>query len=321
MLLLNILIFILSTILLIKCANWLTGAAIEISHFFGLPKAVIGATVIALATTLPETLTSFMSGIRHHTDLGVGNALGSPATNLGLIMGLTLIFSHPTTKPYEIKQNSIIATTILIALSLFFFNKDIDATGATLLIITALLFLIYSGYKAYHHAGLHEKILAKFHQHRHMMEGRELRHILRELILAIIFLPIATYGITQSGIDLARFFHVPEFLIGFTLISLGTSLPELTIAITLFIKKHQDLSFGNLTGASILTLTLSLGTAILFEPFHLSRELILFTFPYLILIFLSTFLLLKKEVSPRFIGIILLILYGIYTYNNILIST
>ncbi|GIW59685.1 MAG: hypothetical protein KatS3mg087_0751 [Patescibacteria group bacterium] len=78
-LLINVLIFSAALFALIKAANFITEAAIEISKHFGLPRTVVGATIIALITTLPETITAIMAGIQGHNNLGIGNAFGTPA--------------------------------------------------------------------------------------------------------------------------------------------------------------------------------------------------------------------------------------------------
>lgn len=321
MLIFYLILFAISLGILIKSAGWMSDAAIQIAHHFGLPSPVIGATIITLVTTIPETLTSIISGVRGHGELGIGNAFGSPATNVGLIMGLTLLLSKPKTKPYEITQNIVVVTIILSILGILFYDQVIGARVGILLIIAGITFLIFSGFTAYKHAHLREHIIAKIEQKKHKLKGKELHHILAEFLPSVILLPLASFGVTESGVFLAKAFQIPEFLIGFTMIAIGTALPELAIAITLFLKKRQELSFGNLTGSSILTLTLSLGTAIIFHPFYISPQLVLLSFPFLIVIFLSTLLLHRRNIPLQFIGGLLLILYVLYVINNIFIES
>jgi len=321
MMIIYLIIFGISLLILIKAAGWMSDAAIQISHHFGLPSPVIGATIIALVTTMPETLTSITSGIQGHGQLGVGNAFGSPAANLGLIMGLTLLLSKPKTKSYEITQNIIIVAFLLTLLGVVFYDRNLGARGGIFLILCGFAYLIYSGYTAHKHAKVREFFVAKIEQQKHKMKGKELKHILAEFIPAVILLPLASLGVTESGVFIAKTLQIPEFLIGFTLISIGTSLPELAIAVSLFLKKKQDLSFGNLTGASILTLTFSLGIAVLFQPFYISPQLALLSFPFLLIIFLATLLLHKKSIPPQLVGALLISLYCLYLINNILIES
>jgi cation:H+ antiporter len=320
-LLINALIFGAALFALIKSANFITEAAIEISKHLGIPRTVIGATIIALITTLPETITTIMAGIQGHNNLGIGNAFGTPAANIGLILGITFILSNPQTKPHEIRQNIYILIAIITIIGYLYFDRDLGLREGLLLIAVACVYLYQAGIQAYKHAHLSEKLLARIDEQSHKLQGKQKWHVIKDLALGGILLPIAAYAMTYASINIASTIGIPDFLIGLTLISIGTSLPEIAIAITLYVKKTQDLSFGNLTGASILTLTLALGISLLFSPYTISKPMVLFTFPFLLAILLSTLTLTRDGIESRITGIMLVTWYIFFTLSNVFLST
>lgn len=299
--------FVFSLGVIIFGARLFLNSAISFSRLLRLPEMVIGATLVSLATTMPEILVSLFASATAHSHLALGNILGSGLVNLGFLFGIILLAGHGYREQTgRGKRRSLILFLLVVFVYLWFliFGK-IGLVGGTILIAFALIFLGYTLWSALKESGesfnlveteleTHPKVIFKF-------------------ALGALLLIFGARFLVNSGIDLARFLHLPEIVIGLTLVAVGTSLPELVVALTALASGHGKISLGNLTGATILTLTLALGLAGIITEIRISQAILKFDF---LLLLLFSGLALIFAFWPRFpqklLGGALVIGYLIY---------
>lgn len=242
-------LFLLGLILTVKGGDLFVDAASWLAEVSGLPKFLIGATIVSMATTLPELLVSMMASAGGRTGIAVGNAVGSVTANIGLIMGISLV-CLPTLLQRGQEVNLLImlsAIALLIAASL---SGRLSLTGAWLLLALFAAYTFLSIRAARRHLGTDAA-------HPDRRPKVLLANGVKFLLGAAGIIGGAQLMVDQ-GCALARLLGVPESIIGATLVAVGTSLPELITTLTALVKRQPALSIGNILGANILDLTVIL---------------------------------------------------------------
>lgn len=245
-----LLLFAAGLVFIIKGGDWFVDAATWIAEAFGIPKFIVGATVVSFATTLPEMLVSVFAALEGNADIAVGNAVGSVTANTGLIMCLSLVCMPclMTRKQFGFKASLLLATIAV----LFAFTRNGQLSVAQSVVI--LLFFA---------AFLTENLMAGKREHgtenaenRPQMTGKALACNLLGFVLGAATIVLGAQLLIDNGSALAKMIGVPDSIIAATMIAIGTSLPELVTTLTAIRKKESSLSVGNIIGANIMDLTL-----------------------------------------------------------------
>lgn len=297
-------------IVLVVGGNLLLKSAVSISLKFGIPKILIGMTVVSLATSAPELIVSIKSALIGSTDLAISNVVGSNIANIGLVLGLTVFFS-------PINISKIIYKTdwpIMMFSALYFLIIILDGKiniyeGGTLIIflIMSIAFLI-----------------------KHQEKGQEdlniKTHSIDSLSKSIIFLFVGgiclylgSEWFITGAINMASYFGISERVIGITVVSVGTSLPELVTSLVAVIKKEKSISIGNLLGSNIFNVFAVLGITSIITPL-IVNDLNIINFDIYVMLFFAAIILPliffpKKFVLGRIEGFIMLSFYCIYIYT------
>ena len=307
----NILMIIIGFLFLVLGANLLVKGSSNIAKKFHIPEILLGLTIVALGTSMPELFITASSAKKDSYDLIIGNAIGSNFCNLLLILGIMAIM-----RPVKIDKDAkkihlpiaIISTLVILFLS-FFFNT----INRTIGIILIILFFAYFSYPILTEI---EDIIKAYKENKENKNTKKI-NIFSSIIFIIIGIVLLKYGgdfVVDYSINIANTFNLSERLIALTIIAVGTALPELVTSIVATIKKDTDLAVGNLVGSCILNLFLIIGLGSLITPLPFSKEYN----ENLILLAFSTFLLWifnyigKKDTITRFKGFILLLIYTIY---------
>lgn len=277
---LPILLFVVGIILIIKGGDFFVDAASWIAEVSGIPKLIIGATIVSVATTLPELLVSVMAAMQGKVDMATGNAVGSVTANVGLIMAIS-IFCMPSV----IKRKDFLLKSILLILSsslvcLCGFSGSVNVILSVLLLVVFAVFMIdnvmtakksmtTSSQEVIENLANTDMTEIKYDTTDNAMEVADIkanvsnkpgkRDIIINIIKFVLGAAAIVYGadlLVDNGSTLASMMGISERIISVTLIAIGTSLPELVTTITAIAKKQSSLSVGNIIGANILDLTL-----------------------------------------------------------------
>ncbi len=269
-------IFVVGLIFIIKGGDWFVDSASWFAEATGIPKFVVGATVVSFATTLPELLVSVRAAMNGSAQLAIGNAVGSVTANTTLIMGVSLVAMAGAVnrKSFSLKGGLLLGASI--ALTLLSLSLELPTWSAYILWAIFLIFMI---------SNLVEGKKAAENDEVDSYEKKEIPSKLLFFILGTAGIVLGAEFLVGSGQTIAKGFGISEAIIGFTVIALGTSLPELVTTLTAIRKKESGLSVGNIVGANIIDLTLILPVCAIIDGKALPVEQmnINFDFPVCIL--------------------------------------
>ncbi len=254
----NALFVVAGLILLIAGGNWLLKAAIDLSLKLNIPKIVIGMTVVSFATSAPELIVSINAALDGFPDLALGNVVGSNIANLGLVLAVTLLMG-----PINVRRSFYTTDwpVMMLASLLFFFfiylDEELQQYEGILMVVCLFLFLVY---------------LLRF-QKPAVEEEVDVPPILLPMYKTALFLGlggVALWGgselLITGAVGLATLFGVSERVIAITVVSVGTSIPELAASVIAAIKKEKAISLGNLIGSNIFNLLAVLGITAIITP-------------------------------------------------------
>jgi cation:H+ antiporter len=314
-----LLVFVISLITLSKGADILVDEAVSLSLQWGVPKMIIGATIVSLGTTLPEATVSVFAALNGNPDLALGNAIGSIITDTGLILGVAaLIGTLPIDKKTINHQGRLqFGAVILLAfLSLPFLSKGSDGIITQwmgFVFIALLITYIFTTIK-----------WAKESNDGIAMELEIATSSVFSQIIKLVFgiiLVIVSSKVLIPSVEIAAVrVGIPQSIIAATLVAFGTSLPELVTAISSVRKGHGELAIGNIIGADILNVLFVVGSAAavtkkgLLVPVHFYQLQI----PTMLIVVIAfrIFAKNKNKAITKLEGVFLLGMYCIYLILN-----
>lgn len=244
-----ILLFVVGLVLIIKGGDWFVDSAVFIANLTGIPKFIIGATIVSVATTLPELTVSVTGVIDGELDLAVGNAVGSVTANIGLIMGISLVCMPAVIKRSQFWLKGVLMSAA--ALLLWILCKD----GTLHMLPSFALFVLLAVYvwdnirDAKNDVGSDE---------REVVDKKDLPKQIVMFIIGIAAIVGGSKLLIEYGSEIALLLGVPSAIIGVTMVAIGTSLPELITTLTAIRKRESSMSIGNIIGANIIDLALIL---------------------------------------------------------------
>lgn len=297
-------LFIFGLLLLIKGGDWFVDSAVEIAKISGISQVLIGATIVSVATTLPELIVSSTAAFHGETTMSVGNAVGSIICNIGFVLSLAAIFGNITIRDKHFKIKSITLVLymfILIACSL----DGIIVTQEAMILISLLLIYLYTNVKI---LGADKKTIKKSATIKN--SNVVFKKIIINFSLGLCLIFLGSNIIVENGIILAGFMRVPTAVISLTIIALGTSLPELVIAISSIVKGNEEISVGNIIGANIFNISLVIGTSGLVSELKIIPQNLMLDMPIALL--LSLVLIIPSLITKRILKIQGLFMLSIY---------
>ena len=223
-----IFLFLVGIVFIVKGGDYFVDAASWIAEVSGIPKLIIGATIVSLATTLPEMLVSVMAAAKGSVDMAIGNAVGSVTANIGLIMGISLVCMPAVIKrgDYLLKSVLMLGAAGLIVVSGFAGQMEMGISAALIVIFFLFLWENITSAK--------RSMKAEESGNRKKIEGR------KEVLINLLKFVAGAVGIVwgadllvDNGSALAAMVGIPERVIGVTIIAVGTSLPELITTINI----------------------------------------------------------------------------------------
>ena len=295
--------------LLIKGGDLLLDAAVALSLKINIPKIVIGMTVVSFATSAPELIVSIKSALKGYPDLALGNVVGSNIANLAFVLGVILIISpiRVTKSFYKIDWPIMMIATLLFY---SFLQADgyLSQVEGGILFVLLLIFLIYLLFFR-KKAVIEEKV---------EIDKKEM--LLTQLTFTFFaggfFLWLGSEVLVNSAVSLATSLGVSERIISISVVSIGTSIPELSASIIAIINKEKAISIGNLIGSNIFNILAVMGiTAMIYPISVIDRAILDIDFFWMIGVSLLIFPLVfipKKMRLGRFEGFCLLIIYGLF---------
>jgi len=245
----TIALFALGVVLIVKGGDWFVDSAAWIAEVTGIPKFIIGATIVSLATTMPEMIVSVMAAVEGKVDMAVGNAVGSVTANTGLILAISVLAIPAAVDRLHFDRKAILLILSVVALLILSALGQVNVYAGIILVVLFVLYLADNLYSAKAMGGGEE---------RRQREKGELGKKLLFFALGAAGIVIGARLLVDNGSALAQIMGVPENIIGLTFVAIGTSLPELVTTVTAIMKRQASLSVGNIVGANIIDISLIL---------------------------------------------------------------
>ena len=300
----SIIFLLLGLVLLIIGGDLLVRGAVSFANIFRVPSFLIGVTVVSFGTSAPELMVSIQAALDNVADIAIGNVMGSNIANIALVLGISVII-----KPINVNPNTYrLSWWIMLLSSLLYVVFILDGV---LSVVEGLIFLL----------GL---VLFIFLSIRYISYSDDTPTETQNnsFWLAFLFFALGLVGLyfgselfVKQSVLIASYFGVSEFVIGVTLVALGTSLPELVTSMVALFRGQNNISIGNLMGSNIFNVFAVLGITSLFQELKLKLTLLYFDFGVMIgvVLLFGLFIFIRKKIS-RIGGALLLFGYLAYIF-------
>ena len=292
----NIILLVLGFILLLKGADWFVDGSSSIASRFGIPQLIIGLTIVAMGTSLPEAFVSITAALKSNAAITIGNVVGSNILNVGIILGITALIRPLHIQNSTIKYEMPFMMLVTLLLILQGINQNISRFDGI------IMWLFFLGYLYY-----------IFRMTKNQSEETEIKKTNPLFIpLGLVCLMIGSNFAVDAATNIAISLGVSQRFIGLTIVALGTSLPELVTSVTAAKKGNADIAIGNIIGSNIFNILFVVESSALITPVPFEPHFIIDSF-VAILIGLVLYLCTKKtRVLDKKAGILLLNTYLIY---------
>lgn len=297
-------------VLLVKGADWFVEGASKVAEKFGIPQLVIGLTIVAMGTSLPEAAVSVSAALKGSAEITIGNIVGSNIMNILLILGITSVITPIAVQKSTVKYE--IPFVIAVSGLLMGIGCSDHVVGRSDGVILWVLMLCYLGYllimsrKGNGMPEMEEDVDAERDQK--MPVWKMLLLILAGGVMIVAGSDVAV----DAATELARIFGMSERLIGLTIVAFGTSLPELVTSATAAVKGKADIAVGNIVGSNIFNILFVVGTSALITPVVYAPNFFVDSIVCIAAAVLLWVLVVRKKCLGRLGGLCMLAGYGTY---------
>lgn len=299
----------LGVVLLWGGAEAMVKGAVKLALDLGVPSLVVGLTVVAITTSLPEAFASITAQVvGHEGNVALGNVIGSNIANLGLVLGIALMIC-PLDIPVVIKRREmpIVVLASLLLFALMFFGAIGRWEGVLLLVgmvaYTLYQFKISEQEKSIAKQALQQEVVAKL-------------TLWREILLVIVGVGLLIVGasfLIKGAIAIATHFGMSQRVIGLTIVAIGSSFPEIATVVVAAMKRRTDLILGNVFGSNIYNVTMVAGFAAVVAPIHFSPRMLAVDIPVMLAFTVAAWALVHfRKRLGRIVGIGFVLSYLFY---------
>lgn len=304
-LILELILLTLGFTMLVKGADWFVEGAAGLAEKFGIPQLVIGLTIVAMGTSMPEAAVSIAAALKGSADITIGNVVGSNILNVFLILGLTAVVTKVAVGESTIKYE--IPFVILITIIMMILGM----TGGEIAFAEGIsLWLLFLGYLAYllkmsldNKGGGSEE---------EQVEEKPLWMLLLFIVVGVVLIVSGSNISVDAASEIARMFGLSERMIGLTIVAFGTSLPELVTSVAAATKGKADIAIGNIVGSNIFNILFVVGTTALVTPVAFASKFAIDATVSAVSLGMLLLFVCKKKHLDRKDGIIFLLGYGAY---------
>ena len=303
----GIIFLIIGSAMLFYGAEFIVKGGSQLARYFDLSPIVIGLTVVAFGTSLPELVVSIVAAIGGSSPIAIGNVVGSNIANVGLVLGISSLIFPIKINLSQIKNDLIIYIFVCLMFSAFCMNGSISRQEGLILFLSVLIYTWYSFYYSSSKDN-DEDVNDK--------NPSNLRMLFILIISGITLLSFGANLFVKGAIDIARYFGISEIVIGMTIVALGTSLPELATSVIASLRKEHAISIGNIVGSNLFNLLSVIGIVSLLSPIESPKEILFYEIPYMIIYGLILFPIgMLKQPIHRLTAAFLLIGYLLFIYQ------
>lgn len=304
-------------VILVIGGELLVQSAISLNNKFKLSPLLIGTTVVSFGTSAPELIVSIQAMLNGNSSVAVGNVVGSNIANLGLVLGFVILL-----KPLTINWRKYLLSYLIMFFSaalfwVFSHDGNIDKFEGLFLLFGLLVFLFLS-IRYMKMLYKNDRSLVRDELTPELKTNLNTKWMLIYFVLGSIGLALGSELLVQNAVLVATEFGVSEFVIGLSIVALGTSLPELITSLVAIYKGENSISIGNLIGSNIFNVFAVIGASSLIGDMPVSQDVFHFDLIVMLLfvLFAGYLIFILKKMS-RIYGVILLITYVLYIVYSI----
>lgn len=317
-------VFILGLGILYLGADWLVQGSSDLAKRFGIRPLVVGLTVVALGTSIPEFLLNFFAVMAGEDGLAIGNIIGSNISNIALILGVSAVLLPLAFDGNALKKEY----PMMLAVTGLFYFLSLDGVlsrlDGVILLASLLAFMVYIVTDAVSHSKNtasersslpEEEIDPNSNSFKKFVSQAHVAPYFKVLLIlaGIGALAVGARLMVDSAVGIAELLQIAPIIIGLTIVAIGTSLPELAASLMSAFKNENDMAVGNVLGSNILNVLFVIGFVAVIRPMEVEVETIHFHFPVLMAFSVLLYpLARKKHALSRFDGVILLVAFAAY---------
>lgn len=303
-LLIQFILLVIGFVLLMKGADWFVEGASRIADKFGISQLVIGLTIVAMGTSLPEAAVSIASALKGSAGITIGNVVGSNILNILVILGMTSVIRRiavqKSTIRYEIPFTIVV--TLLLAVMGLADNKVSRPEGGILwaFMILYMLYLLK---------------MAKSGENQEKTRADKKGGLPKMILMAAAGAAMIVFGsdvTVDAATELAIIFGMDDRVIGLTIVAFGTSLPELVTSVTAALKGKADIAVGNIVGSNVFNILFVVGTSALITPVEYKADFLVDSIAAIAAAALLLVCVVRKKSLGRLGGTVMLAGYAAY---------
>jgi len=307
---LDFIIFIVAMGVLIWGADLLIDQSERIALKFHIPEFIIGATLIALGTSLPEMAASIAASYNGNAQIAVANVIGSNVLNITLVLATVFLIAKNINPDRDFfAKDSTWALVPVLVFILMIIDGVISRFDALLLLLlmgSYLMFLLQDA------KDIPEENIPELDE-----ENFSWSKVIPMVLAGLILVIIGAHFTVESASTIAKSFGISEWVIGIIMVSLGTSLPELTVSITAALKGKVDMAIGNIIGSNMANTTVVLGAAALVNPLSVNASSYVFDIATMLVATLILVFITANKLYNKSAGISLIIILGLFLNNTL----
>jgi cation:H+ antiporter len=261
-------------------AEWLVKGSASLALHYGIRPLVVGITVVALGTSMPEFVVNVFAAYTGEDSLALGNIVGSNICNIALILGMTAVVIPLVVPRATLKKEYPIMMGVLLAFYAVALDGIIGRVDGILLVSGLVGFFVFLIYDARRHSQLTVK-----NNHGHSDEERSESDTTNRFLLmigGIVLLAAGARAMVYAAVNVAEEFGIDPVVVGLTVVAIGTSLPELAASVVSALKQEADISLGNILGSNLLNVLFVVGIIALFQPLQVEQISLDVHFPVMI---------------------------------------
>lgn len=307
--LISVLSLLIGFTLLVWSADAFTDNGAKIARIFNISPLIIGLLIFGFGTSAPEMLVSGLAAYDGHPELSIGNAFGSNIFNIGLVLAVAAIIHPVIVEKNVLKKEWLFLFLSTLVIGLLLMDGFLSFVDGSILLILLLLFLYYVFNESKKDNNLENEVSEDINKD----QSKGKTWLL--LIISLVILVSSARLVVWGGTNLALAFGVSDLIIGLTVVALGTSLPELAVAISSALKKQHQMIIGNIIGSNLFNSLGVLAIPGLILPFQIPSEVMSRDYIYMLIFTLLILIFSLKLRINRFGGLILLTILASYLYQ------
>ena len=293
-------------VFLVKGADWFVEGAGKVAEKFGIPQLVIGLTIVAMGTSLPEAAVSVSAALKGSADITIGNVVGSNIMNVLVILGLTSVIRpiavQKSTVKYEIPFVALISVFLL---ALGYSDHVVGRADGVILWVLFIAYLLYLFKMAKSGEYVPEELPDED-------KPIPVWKMVLLIIVGAVMIVLGSDMAVDAASELARIFGMSERLIGLTIVAFGTSLPELVTSVTAAVRGKADIAVGNIVGSNIFNILFVVGTSALITPIVYASNFLVDSIVCIVTMILLWLCVFRNRKLGRAGGTVMLLCYAGY---------